>query len=205
MTGRLVAFGDSVTYGQGMEDCHIEPNIPGPEPSIFAWPHVLAKDMNRTPINNSLSGVSNLHILWRILNFKFNPNDICVVQWTHFGRTPLTRLTYEPLSKEWLADDYNKATMLQIEELLPEHLGIKNYITMHHAYIYLKALNIKHVFMLSTRDAFTYEIPMGLVIPTFYKNLILPRVDLALDKHHVGPKSHAILAKILYNKINELY
>jgi hypothetical protein len=128
MIGRLVAFGDSVTYGQGMEDCN-EPNFaPGPIPSRFAWPQLLADKLNIQVINNSLSGISNLHMLWRILNFEFQPNDICVVQWTHFGRTPLTRLTYEYNDKEWLADDYNKATMLQIEEMQPIHLGIKNLI-----------------------------------------------------------------------------
>lgn len=202
---RLIAFGDSVTYGQGMEDCNGPEFTPGPEPSKFAWPQILADKLNIQVVNNSLSGISNLHMLWRILNFEFQSNDICVVQWTHFGRTPLTRLTYEHKDKEWLADDYNKATMLQIEETQPTHLGLKNYLIMHHAYLHLKTNKIKHVFMSSTKDLSVYKLPDSLKIPELSSTIKLPRVDLALDKQHVGPKSHEILALLLYHKINELH
>ena len=27
---RLIAFGDSFTYGDGLADCHVEPTHPGP-------------------------------------------------------------------------------------------------------------------------------------------------------------------------------
>jgi len=202
---RLIAFGCSHTYGHSLEDCHIEPNMPGPLPSQFAWPQLLANRMNTTAINNSLSGTSNLHILWRILNFKFNQDDICVVQWTHFGRTPLTRLTYDSLEKEWLADNYDKALMLQIEETQPEHLGLRNYLIMHHAYMYLTLNKIKHIFISSTDDLIRYKIPPALSISTLREKIKFTRLDLALDKQHAGPKSHVLLAYLLYNTINELY
>jgi hypothetical protein len=201
---RLIAFGDSITYGQGMEDCNGPNFTPGPAPSKFAWPQVLADKLNIQVVNSSLSGISNLHMLWRILNFEFQLSDICVVQWAHFGRTPLTRLTYECNDKEWLANDYNKATMLQIEETEPTHLGIKNYLIMHHAHVHLSSKRIKHVFMSSTKDLSIYKLPDSLKIPELYPTIKLPKVDLALDKQHVGPKSHEILALLLYNKINEL-
>lgn len=201
---RLIAFGDSVTYGQGLEDCNGPNFTPGPVPSKFAWPQILADILNIQVVNNSLSGVSNLHILWRLLNFKFQSNDLCIVQWTHFGRTPLTKLTYKHLDKEWLADDYNKATILQMEEMQVTHLGIKNYLIIHHAHLHLKDKGIKHVFMSSTKDLSSYKLPHALKIPELSSTVKLPKVDLALDKQHVGPKSHEILARLLQVKINEL-
>ena len=72
---RLVAFGCSYTYGYGLSDCHIEPNKPGPNPSKLAWPSLLANMLDLEVVNCSNIGASNIHILWRLINFDFKNDD----------------------------------------------------------------------------------------------------------------------------------
>ena len=76
-------FGDSVTYGHGLEDC-FNPidNTPGKQPSKFAWPAKLGSDY----INYAVPGCSNKHIARRVADTTFEQNDICVVMWTYLDR-----------------------------------------------------------------------------------------------------------------------
>ena len=71
---RLVTFGCSFTSGYGLTD-----------PSQ-AWPGILGKLSNRTVVNKSIPGSSNLEILNNILSFKFKKDDIVVVGWTYCHR-----------------------------------------------------------------------------------------------------------------------
>ena len=52
---RLVAFGCSNTYGEGLPDCWVDKNgdpsrtkagFHGPKPSKLAWPRLMANNMN---------------------------------------------------------------------------------------------------------------------------------------------------------------
>ena len=83
---RLVTFGCSHTYGHGLEDCLLEDNRPGREPSKFAWPSLLGEMLDLDVVNMSMPGASNLHILYRMLQFKFQEDDQIVVLWTHTDR-----------------------------------------------------------------------------------------------------------------------
>jgi hypothetical protein len=52
MNDRLIAFGCSNTYGEGLEDCWIpEFRKHGPKPSKVAWPQILADKMGRECVN----------------------------------------------------------------------------------------------------------------------------------------------------------
>lgn len=91
---RLIAYGCSYTYGQGLEDCHV-PEIhpdkvgqfgPGPKPSNLAWPAHLGRIM-RVPVENrARPGASNKEILWRILNHEHREDDVVVILWSHVDR-----------------------------------------------------------------------------------------------------------------------
>jgi len=59
---RLIAFGCSYTYGAGLEDCFTPPIGHGPIPSKFAWPQLVANELNMECINMSSSGASNKEI-----------------------------------------------------------------------------------------------------------------------------------------------
>jgi hypothetical protein len=200
---RLVSFGCSYTYGHGLKDCHIEPDKFGPYPSQLAWPSLLSEKMCCTLVNTSSPGSSNIHILWKVLNFDFHNEDMCVVMWTHFGRIPFSRLYNDPTKIVW--DHYDNASSLQIAETEQENLVIRNFMLMHHAYLHLSQKGIKHLFVIATKDSKIYQCPNALQTKSLFTDLTFPKIDVALDKRHPGPKSHAAMASLLYNKINELY
>tara|TARA_B100001248_G_scaffold155090_1_gene116722 strand:+ start:45199 stop:45906 length:708 start_codon:yes stop_codon:yes gene_type:complete len=92
---RLVAFGCSNTYGEGLPDCWIDENgnpsltkvgQHGPKPSKFAWPRLIADNLKRKCVNFAVPGASNKHILDIILHTKFVKGDIVVIMWSYFDR-----------------------------------------------------------------------------------------------------------------------
>jgi hypothetical protein len=92
---RLVAFGCSNTYGEGLPDCWVDKNgdpsrtkdgYHGPKPSKLAWPRLIANNMKRKCVNFAVPGASNKHILDIILHTKFVKGDIVVIMWSYFDR-----------------------------------------------------------------------------------------------------------------------
>ena len=85
---RLIVFGCSNTYGQGLSDCR-DRNSPA---SILGWPNELATMMGiSTVINLGIGGASNRHISNSFLNKAgddfFNPDtDVVVFLWSYFNR-----------------------------------------------------------------------------------------------------------------------
>ena len=74
---RLVAFGCSHTYGEGLEDCwNWETRKAGPVASKFAWPQILANLLKRECVNLGRRGASNKEILHNIQMFDFEKDDI---------------------------------------------------------------------------------------------------------------------------------
>jgi len=67
---KIVTFGCSVTYGHGLPDCHIAPDMPGKSPSKLAWPSLVANQANVQLSNQGKCGASNLEILYNILKYK---------------------------------------------------------------------------------------------------------------------------------------
>jgi len=83
---RLLAFGCSNTYGQGLRDCHVSTGeMPGVH-SSFAWPSIVANKLDLTLSNQSHPGASNKEICNQILTNKFKETDTVVILWTHWDR-----------------------------------------------------------------------------------------------------------------------
>tara|TARA_B110000977_G_scaffold36752_1_gene49339 strand:- start:712 stop:1434 length:723 start_codon:yes stop_codon:yes gene_type:complete len=86
---RLIVFGCSNTYGEGLPDCR---GRPGGRASILGWPNQLATLMGiSTVINFGIGGASNKHISDSLLNKAgadfFNPDtDVVVFLWSYFCR-----------------------------------------------------------------------------------------------------------------------
>ena len=200
---RLVTFGCSFTYGHGLEDCHIEPNKPGPNPSKLAWPSLLANMLGLEVMNCSNPGASNIHILWKLLNFDFKDDDLCVIMWTHFGRHPFSKLKYDSSIIDW--DNYERDSIKNMHVIGDEDISIRNMITIHHGYLHLLNKNIKHLFIIGSPDL-TVKFP-DIEIPTLMKDIIIKKylVDKALDDMHPGPNTHMSIAKELLDKINVIH
>ena len=89
---RLVSFGCSLTYGYGLPGCYnIRTTKQGMFPSKLAWPHLLAKLLDKKSTNLSESGCSNKHIWNRIVNFKFKKNDTVIILWTYRYRNTVLK------------------------------------------------------------------------------------------------------------------
>ena len=145
MQKRLVTFGCSFTYGQGLPDCL---DIETDGPSQMGWPALLAKKLDRELVNNSSPGSSNLEILHQILNFEFLEDDIAVVMWTVFDRDTIFHKADKPsesyLEKVGAWSKFKLAKkMFRNMELSDQ--AVKSWIYIHHADLIFKSKNIEYV------------------------------------------------------------
>ena len=85
--GRLIAFGCSLTYGHGLKDCISKKNGPGPYPSKYAWPSLLADMLGRTCTNLGSPGSSNKRICQTVMSTGFKKTDVVFINWSYIGRS----------------------------------------------------------------------------------------------------------------------
>jgi len=186
---RLVTFGCSNTYGQGLED-----------PSTQAWPGVLANMMSVPVINLGSPGASNLEILTTILNFKFNQDDCVIIGWTYpvrdliFKRPGLFKNENLKLGP-WLENDiYEKWCFVHNEY----DVGVRSWLNIHHANVFLQLSNIEtYNFFLDHNWLMKYR-PKYITTPILNINFLKLRdIDKSSDNSHPGPKTHKTVAEKL--------
>jgi hypothetical protein len=155
-------------------------------------------------INCSNPGASNIHILWKLLNFDFTDDDLCVIMWSHFGREPFSNLKYDSDNINW--DNYEASAVKSLPILSRENIVIRNIIDIHHGYLHLTNKNIKHLFIIGPPDLHIYKLP-DIKIPTLMTDIHVKKslIDLALDGMHPGPNTHMSIAKQLLDKINVVH
>jgi hypothetical protein len=85
---RLIAFGCSYTRGTGLDDVwDFEKNCSiFPQPSKYAWPQLVADELNVECINLGKGGYSNKAIWHTVINFEFKPSDIVFIHWSYLDR-----------------------------------------------------------------------------------------------------------------------
>lgn len=91
---RLIAFGDSNTWGQGLPDLKTN-NYIGDGPSKYAWPLLVANRLNLECINNSECGTGPKSHAYRISEFDFKNDDIVCILWSYSGRYSIITDEYE--------------------------------------------------------------------------------------------------------------
>jgi len=212
---RLIVFGCSNTYGQGLSDCR-DRNSPA---SILGWPNELATMMGiSTVINLGIGGASNKHISNSFLNKAgddfFNPDtDIVVFLWSYFNRHCIFQdnreierylpsdLRYKRVEpnrykkiKKWYRD-YNTSVDQQLS----------NYTRISHTQHYLNSKGI-------TNYNFTCETYEYTNIPTWFDSSTLKSIDVdalstqygrANDNIHPGVIANMHTAKIMYKHITK--
>ena len=194
---RLITFGCSVTYGHGLPDC-IESETGWTNPSEFAWPNVLANKLKCKLENQSYPGSSNLEILYKLLGFKFEPNDIVIIMWT----APIRDMQFQKIGKPyrrlgvWMKDAFAQKWIASVDEY--DYVQ-KTWIYMHHASLYFKSLGIKCVH--SSMEDYKNK-PEYLNIENLYLKSMV-KVDRAADDSHPGMQSHFQTAEKLFNYLNE--
>ena len=204
---RLVAFGCSFTYGHGLPDCYDGKIGCGPTPSNFAWPRLLANKLGYTFANMGKPGAGNTEILWRLLNFNFEVDDVCVIMWSYFNRSDFFRYSNDIEGKRI---ERNDRLLDEEKSVFNENNNITNLLAMSHAAYYLDSLNISsHACIGAYSPKFADDIVLHDRIKITNLDLSFSMasyvVDTALDGRHPGIQSHKLIAERLYNNLNVIH
>jgi len=197
---RLVAFGCSHTFGHGLKDCITDDNGPGDKPSRYAWPAVLASQLNCRVINRGIPGASNLQILNAILNFKFRRSDIVVIMWADVNRDLIFKQDGEhrPIGS-WGTDKDTKHWIMLHNDF---DLLMRSWMCINHATLHLTSMNISnHSFFYRPEELKEVQPRWCSIKVNDIGVLAATQIDLALDNAHMGPIAHATIADRIKNLI----
>jgi hypothetical protein len=209
---RLVAFGCSNTYGEGLDDCWVN-NDAGPTPSKFAWPQVLANDLNLECVNLSVPGTSNKQICNDILNTDFKLTDIVVIMWTFFSRTCFfqdqersKRITVQDITNKNFDRSIQKYNNTYYKTFYTQtNSNIESYMYINLIQLMLKEKEISnyHVRCNQTQGKLIFDDSPPDWSQTDIHDITNDNIyyDKALDGMHPGLKSHRATSKIIKKHI----
>ena len=213
---RLVAFGCSNTYGEGLEDCWIlSPSgsnmRDGPNPSKFAWPMVLANIMDLECVNLSLPAASNKWICNKVLNTKLSNTDTVVFMWSYFDRTcffqddnTYRRLMGQDIANVTMSASDKKYTKQFYKQFYTRtDLLIETFMKINFAKLFLDTHGIKNYHFTCDDMLTKMSVPVWNCANVTIPDGIKHNVDFALDNQHPGPVSHSIIASQIHNYIQE--
>jgi hypothetical protein len=153
-------------------------------------------------------GAGNTEILWRLLNFNFEVDDVCVIMWSYFGRSDFFRYSNDIAGKRI---ERNDRLLDEEKSVFDENNNITNLLAMSHAAYYLDSLNISsHAWIGAYSPKFAdYDIVLHDRIKITNLDLSFSMasyvVDTALDGRHPGIRSHKLIAERLYNNLNVIH
>jgi len=218
---RLIAFGDSQTYGHGLPDCwDYEKKTLLKEPSKLSWPNYLVKHLGLDEVvltNYTASpGASNLEILYKILCFDYKPGDVVTIYWSFTARDIIFNEQYYGKVGAW---DTNKMReQIKIGNWIDTDL-VKNWYAVHSKedYVLRSWFYIHHAeCFLNTKSIENYSIlteppPLQKIFPGYlnFKNVdfhhdyrkIYVDNEKALDGLHGGIKCNEETAKTFHDFI----
>ena len=203
---RLVTFGCSFTYGHGLPDCHVEPNLPGDSPSQHAWPNLLAKKLGYDCLNLAVCGSGNYQILLDILRTDFKPDDVVVIGYSYFTRFNYYQMIDKISEGTLVKYETAKHKLILLRDLnlishYDEKLYWDNWLVMQHAELLLNSKNIKNYSFLNVPHGAIENKPDLIELNNFFNTIHLISKDYALDKKHPGIMSHRLQSERLYSII----
>jgi len=202
---RLITFGCSYTYGQGLPDCENIPiiNLHRLKPSQMGWPTLVSNYLDLDLVNMSHPGSSNFEILYSILEFNFQPNDTVVIMWSHYLRDLFFTRWFKSLIFRRRLGLWKKTTIARrwIDQMSERDYAMKTWIYMHHAGLHLENLNLKYIHYPAAPDELE-AYPSIVELKNLYTHGII-FVDKSLDNIHPGIQSQKIMADEIYKILNE--
>jgi len=220
---RIISFGCSHTFGMGLQDVYLgnkKKFEPPNYPSMYAWPQIIANDLNLECINKGICAASNLQILNEIISFEFNSLDKVYVLWTTPYRDWLKfekynlkigsflidntfdkQQLYNSVIPEVIDNSLNPATIVKIaQKYFSVHdltdMKFRSWLYQFTAGMFLESKNINFVF--STGWAWDQNTtPFNSYIKSFNVLNQIKDLDYALDGRHFGPKTHKQIANLL--------
>ena len=209
---KLITFGCSNTYGQGLPDCGTAPKYLGDTPSKLAWPSILALKLKVNCDNQSNPGNSNKQILWQILNYtSFTGSDIVIVMWAPRLRSSIItgrgRWDHIPLHiNEWLGQPkenriwrkYKVKTLNEYDNILESLF----YIDYAHRTLIQRVGTVLHY--ISDDDVLSHKEPYVEAKLTANGKRFMNQYPASLDGKHPGVEGHAAFADKIYKDLQSL-
>ena len=216
---RVVAFGDSFTFGHGLPDVDEEALGYLPTtPSKDAWPQLLANLMQTECANFSECGASNKEIWLTITEAQLSKNDIVTVMWSTPERTCVVQ---EPLHGDvknnkllpvgtWLAEEGDPTSVAYYKYLYTDADALyTTLLYINHINLYLKP-RVKHVKHLwsphmphsvdESVDALSVQ--WNLTRPEFTCDFLRAS---KLKDGHMGKEGNYGVAKMLFSQYKKLF
>jgi hypothetical protein len=207
MIHRIIAFGCSNTYGQGLSDCiSADGSNAGKVASKFAWPAIVGNSMSLPVVNAAYPGNSTYGIMHDIIHFSWQPGDIAVVLMTYFGRYTVYSDGTSPSN---IQPGINQPAHLHNTDCFYDLLGEQHLLKM-------EAEAIDHIFYFLNYNAIQYHIRFAdacrhreyikytkvtnpvwqdKICDAYWDSCIIDiGCDAGSGSPHQGPKSHAMFA-----------
>ena len=215
---RLLTFGCSFVYGQGLPDCFEPPHFPGLDPSKMGWPNILASKLNRECVNLSSPGIGNLSILMSILETKYEPDDLVIIGYSFFDRLRCHRFLDMSDGEFYniaLHSDMHNDIIVKADSLNPyanQEYYWNNFLIFQHIELFLNSKQIQNYSFHNVYKECQHPKPNKFInLQNFWDDMdcVLkiydnyPNMDLALDGMHPGIKSHTLQAEMIYNKLKQ--
>lgn len=205
--GRLVVFGCSNTYGEGLLD-----------PKKQVWGALLANLLKREFVNNGKPGASNKYIAHAINEFVFKPDDLVIIAWSYLNRSCVL---YEPLTCKSEVIKNNSQLSKNLTASLARQEYEDSVIYFKHFYDDFDSKFTNAVFMDFSIDLLIskkIEFIQLFVNPedtpnsrhkdtnnfSFVFKDFYDRYPKAADKIHMGEQGNSVLAKAMYNEVFNL-
>jgi hypothetical protein len=193
---RLIAFGDSHTYGgelPGGSGSGHAGNFGYTEPSPVAWPQLVANHLDCECVNIAQPGYSNKEILMRVLKFQFQPMDHVIILWTHVSRDII--FTHNGNDVKVSASRLNENPKVKYYYMAhgDHDMQVSAWLCMDHAASHLQLQNIK--FGMATYDTWNAGSRVGKNHININKTFQDLGTDFLPDNAHFGVQSHVSLSK----------
>jgi len=216
--GRLVTFGCSNTYGEGLPDTWNTTWRWEGQPSKFAWPQVLADKMNLECVNMGEGGVSNKYIANLIAETEFQQDDIVVVLWTYFSRScvfqddgSVKRIMVQDIPNKNMPKQHRNWNKIYYKDFYTDQEAIKDgYFRANFAKLYLDSIGIKNHHYTCSESNTQPTGPRSIKPAPTWSCIDFPDIrfklkDRALDGMHPGVLSQEQLAIDIYKDLNKSY
>lgn len=112
---RIIAAGDSYTYGHGLDGQINPPLSPHPD----SWPYLLGNKTGIPVMNISYPGASN-KLIWHVItNFPFKSGDVLVVFWSDPYRSAVIKYSDNQCREDLVSYNNNYVANQYIKSILP--------------------------------------------------------------------------------------
>ena len=199
---RLIAFGCSNTYGDGLSDVNRESSVHiRTNPSKFAWPQLLTNKfkIDIECLNKGYGGASNDEIFDFIINFNFQKDDIVIILWSYISRISILNADGGYINiRTWDAPRTHNKSKTYYKYFYQETEGIRKlciYANYIQYYLQDKVKILKQSYLQQYDNV---NFPNWNNVNFFDNFLDATSNDKGLDGVHPGPKSHEIFADNLY-------